>query len=60
MHDHDTSEKWGVRLSGLTILGMAIGLAGWWFGNEPVALSGYGLVYLAGGLPSAFRAKCSW
>ena len=56
MHDHETSEKWGVWLSGLTILGMAIGLTGWWFGNGSVALPGYVLVYLAGGLPSAWSA----
>jgi heavy metal translocating P-type ATPase len=43
-------------LTGLVVAGMAIGLLAFWQGRDDLALAGYGLVYLAGGLPAALSA----
>jgi heavy metal translocating P-type ATPase len=46
-------------LSGLTVLGMALAMAGAWLplaGLDMVTTPGLALVYLAGGLPAAWRA----
>ena len=50
-----------IVLTGLTVLGMLLAVAGRWLLDgvvvaDRVALAGMGLVYLAGGLPAAWRA----
>lgn len=55
-HDHGPFENIEVALTILTVLGMVVGLALWWFGRDDLALWFYGLVYFAGGLPSAWTA----
>ena len=55
-HDHGPFENVEVALTVLTVLGMVAGLVLWWFGRDDLAIWGYGLVYLAGGLPSAWTA----
>jgi Cd2+/Zn2+-exporting ATPase len=47
-------------LTGVTVLGMLLGLAAWWplegVLAERASMAGLGLVYVAGGLPAAWRA----
>ncbi len=46
-----------LALSGLAVLGIALAAFGQWvFGQPPLAVAGLVLVYLAGGLPAAWRA----
>src|SRR5690606_4723803 len=47
-------------LTGVTVLGMLLALAAWWPLEgalaERTSMAGLGLVYVAGGLPAAWRA----
>lgn len=51
-HDHDDS----LLLPGLVVVGMGAGLAAHFAGRQDLDLWGYGLVYLAGGIPSGLEA----
>lgn len=51
-HDHDDS----LLLPSLVVVGMGAGLAAHFAGRQDLDLWGYGLVYLAGGIPSGLEA----
>lgn len=55
-HDHGPFEATEDLLTALTVLAMAAGLLLQWFGHKELAFWSYGLVYLAGGLPTAWTA----
>lgn len=57
-HDADHGEDHGesMMLPSLVVLGMGAGLAAHFAGRHDLDLWGYGLVYLAGGIPSAVEA----
>ena len=42
-----------MRLTGLTVVGLLVGFAGWWVGIAWLSGGGYALAYLAGGGPAA-------
>jgi heavy metal translocating P-type ATPase len=54
-HDHEEHDE-SLLLPALVILGMAAGLLAHFLGRHDYDLWGYGLVYLAGGVPSALGA----
>ncbi|NEY89212.1 heavy metal translocating P-type ATPase [Tabrizicola oligotrophica] len=55
-HHHAAEAEESLILPGLVVLGMAAGLAAHFAGRHDLDLWGYGLVYLAGGVPSALEA----
>lgn len=58
-HDHDHShdhEDNSLILPALVVIGMGLGLLAHFSGRHDLDLWGYGLVYLAGGLPAAWAA----
>lgn len=58
-HDHSGDHDHGddsLLLPGLVVLGMGAGLAAHFAGRHDLDLWGYGLVYLAGGIPSGLEA----
>lgn len=63
-HDHNAEHDHGdesLILPILVLLGMAVGLAVHFAGRHDLDVWGYGLVYLAGGIPSAWDAlKALW
>lgn len=44
-------------LPALVVIGMGAGLVAYFLARPDLALIGYGLVYLAGGLPAAWQAR---
>lgn len=57
-HDHSEAEDHddSLILPALVVIGMAAGLSAHFLGRHDYDLWGYGLVYLAGGLPAAWSA----
>lgn len=59
-HNHDSDDHGGawaeLILPALVVFGMALGIASHYSGRHDLDLYGYGLVYLAGGLPAALAA----
>ncbi len=51
-----TAERISIALSALTLAGIAAGFAALYLGADRLAAAGFGLVYIAGGLPAAWRA----
>ncbi len=51
-----TAERFSIALSALTLVGILAGFAAAYLGADRLAASGFGLVYIAGGLPAAWRA----
>ncbi len=54
--DHDEDHDDSMALPALVVLGMGAGLAAHFAGRHDLDLWGYGLVYLAGGIPSGLEA----
>lgn len=55
-HTHDEDHDESLLLPGLVVLGIAVGLATHFAGRHDLDVWGYGLVYLAGGIPSGLEA----
>ena len=55
-HNHDEDHDDSMALPALVILGMGAGLAAHFAGRHDLDLWGYGVVYLAGGIPSGLEA----
>ena len=51
-----TAERISIALSALTLVGIVTGFAAFYLGADSLAAVGFGLVYIAGGLPAAKRA----
>jgi Zn2+/Cd2+-exporting ATPase len=55
-HDHDHHDDDSLILPALVVIGMGLGLLAHFSGRHDLDLWGYGLVYLAGGLPAGWAA----
>lgn len=55
-HTHDEDHDESLLLPGLVILGIAVGLVTHFAGRHDLDVWGYGVVYLAGGIPSGLEA----
>ncbi|MGE3150746.1 MAG: heavy metal translocating P-type ATPase [Pseudorhodoplanes sp.] len=51
-----TAERLSIALSTLTLVGIVLGFGGPYLGADSLGALGFGLVYVAGGLPAGWRA----